>query len=432
MQEKHQQKSKAHTIVRNKRNSVKNSRTMTDSDCTEFERTKPRKRRQKLIKRPISRSKTVCDYLEELYKKKGSIREDALGKLINEFKKAVRYEFAQNICVTLTHRCENSLKRGSALEIDLALQLIGLLAITLGAGDHAHEIYEYSLEFLPQVLKSKSSHSAKVLECLAIVTLIGAKNTDETERSMEIIWKIMNEKETKPSVVAAAISAWSLLLSEINGWCVNHKKWKGLFSYLLKQLEEDYDQNVNSACVEALGVIFENGSLEKFSDDAENYANLKDMKDDILIRASSVTKENALKLLEDNSEKKITLTICETTLTLSTFSLVKQINYLKRYLGDGFKNHMKDNEHLHNIFQFWPETTSEDGEDLYQPEFEGVALRVFAPHIRREACTKRISMSPSSFLSKANTQLRNKYRMLAEKTKAGEYGVDQEFEYDEY
>ncbi|XP_033516676.1 uncharacterized protein [Nicotiana tomentosiformis] len=394
MQEKHQQKSKAHTIVRNKRNSVKNSRTMTDSDCTEFERTKPRKRRQKLIKRPISRSKTVCDYLEELYKKKGSIREDALGKLINEFKKAVRYEFAQNICVTLTHRCENSLKRGSALEIDLALQLIGLLAITLGAGDHAHEIYEYSLEFLPQVLKSKSSHSAKV--------------------------------------VAAAISAWSLLLSEINGWCVNHKKWKGLFSYLLKQLEEDYDQNVNSACVEALGVIFENGSLEKFSDDAENYANLKDMKDDILIRASSVTKENALKLLEDNSEKKITLTICETTLTLSTFSLVKQINYLKRYLGDGFKNHMKDNEHLHNIFQFWPETTSEDGEDLYQPEFEGVALRVFAPHIRREACTKRISMSPSSFLSKANTQLRNKYRMLAEKTKAGEYGVDQEFEYDEY
>ncbi|XP_016471587.2 uncharacterized protein LOC107793697 [Nicotiana tabacum] len=432
MQEKHQQKSKAHNILRNKRSSVKNSRTMTDSDCTEFERTKPRKRRQKLIKRPISRSKTVCDYLEELYKKKGSIREDALGKLINEFKKAVRYEFAQNICVTLTHRCENSLKRGSALEIDLALQLIGLLAITLGAGDHAHEIYEYSLEFLPQVLKSKSSHSAKVLECLAIVTLIGAKNTDETERSMEIIWKIMNEKETKPSVVAAAISAWSLLLSEINGWCVNHKKWKGLFSYLLKQLEEDYDQNVNSACVEALGVIFENGSLEKFSDDAENYANLKDMKDDILIRASSVTKENALKLLEDNSEKKITLTICETTLTLSTFSLVKQINYLKRYLGDGFKNHMKDNEHLHNIFQFWPETTSEDGEDLYQPEFEGVALRVFAPHIRREACTKRISMSPSSFLSKANTQLRNKYRMLAEKTKAGEYGVDQEFEYDEY
>lgn len=67
---------------------------------------------------------------------------------------------------------------------------------------------------------------------------------------------------------------------------------------MLKQLEEDYDQKVNSTCVEALGVIFENGSLEKFSDDAENYAKLKDMKDDILIRALSATKENALQLLE--------------------------------------------------------------------------------------------------------------------------------------
>lgn len=31
---------------------------------------------------------------------RGSIREDALGKLIIEFKKAVRYEFAQNMYVT--------------------------------------------------------------------------------------------------------------------------------------------------------------------------------------------------------------------------------------------------------------------------------------------------------------------------------------------
>lgn len=70
MQEKHQQKSKAHTIVRQKKSSVKNSTTMTDSDCTECERTKSRKRREKLIMRPISRSRTVFDYLEELYKKK--------------------------------------------------------------------------------------------------------------------------------------------------------------------------------------------------------------------------------------------------------------------------------------------------------------------------------------------------------------------------
>ncbi|KAF3667225.1 hypothetical protein FXO37_10118 [Capsicum annuum] len=337
---------------------------------------------------------------------RGSAREEALRELIKEFKKTVLSEYAQNRFITLTHRCENSLKRGSILEIDLALQFIGLIVITVGAGDNAHEIYEYSQSFLPQVLKFKSSNTIKVLECLAIVTFVGAQNSDETENTMGIIWKFINEEskvEIKhpPNVVAAAISAWSLLLASINGWCVNHKKWKGLIPYLVKQLEEeDYDEDVHSACIEALGLIFENKSLEKFSNEAENYANIKDMKDDIVTSVSSiVTQEIAEQLLLEDSEKKMTLTISETKLTLTTFSLVKQ-----------------ENKYLHDIFKFVPQTISTDEEeDLHGPEFEG-----------------RISMSSSSFLSKGKTQLRNKNRMLAEDAKLGGYRVDQEFGYDVY
>ncbi|PHU01226.1 hypothetical protein BC332_31013 [Capsicum chinense] len=303
---------------------------------------------------------------------RGSAREEALRELINEFKKTVLSEYAQNRFITLTHRCENSLKRGSVLEIDLALQFIGLIVITVGAGDNAHEIYEYSQSFLPRVLKFKSSNTIKVLECLAIVTFVGAQNNDETENTMGIIWKFINEEskvEIKhpPNVVAAAISAWSLLLASINGW---------LIPYLVKQLEEeDYDEDVHSACIEALGLIFENKSLEKFSNEAENYANIKDMKDDIVTRVSSiVTQEIAEQLLLEDSEKKMTLTISETKLTLTTFSLVKQINYLKEFLGDGFVDHMRENKYLHDIFKFVPQTISTDEEeDLHGPEFEGDA-----------------------------------------------------------
>ncbi|CAN4115135.1 unnamed protein product [Withania somnifera] len=366
----------------------------------------------------MSRSRRgISDYLEDLYRKKGSVREEALSKLIDEFKKRVLDEYAQNLFITLTHRCENSLKRGSALEIDLALQFIGLIAITVGAGDSAHEIYEDSQRFLPKVLKFKSSNTIKVLECLAIVTFVGAENSDETERTMEIIWKFINEESESnvtrkhpPNVVAAAISAWSLLLADINGWCVNHKKWKGLIPYLVKQLEGNYGENVNSACIEALGIIFENRSLEKFSNEAENYANLKDLKDDIMTRVSTITKENAEKLLLEDNHEKMTLTICETKLTLPTFSLVKKMNYLKEFLGCGFLDHMRENEHLHNIFKFVPQTmsNSDDEEDSNEPEFEG-----------------RISMSPSSYLNKGRTQLRNKQRMVAEEeAKLGEYGVN--------
>nr|XP_016487981.1 PREDICTED: uncharacterized protein LOC107808017 [Nicotiana tabacum] len=201
--------------------------------------------------------KKLYSYLQELYKKKSSRRENALRTLVEEFETNVRYEFAKNNFFTLVHRCQNCLKRSSALEVDLALQLIGLVVLTLGAGDNAHEIYEESLVFLPKLLNSKLSHSVEVLECLSIVTLVAARDFVDTERTMEIIWQFMNQ-ETKHSsyVTAAAISAWALLLSDINICRIGHKKWKELIPYLLKQLEEG-DEDVTAASIDALALIFE-------------------------------------------------------------------------------------------------------------------------------------------------------------------------------
>ncbi|KAK4378552.1 hypothetical protein RND71_000414 [Anisodus tanguticus] len=373
--------------------------------------------------------KKLYPYLEELFKKKSSARENALRTLVEEFETNVRYEFAEKNFVTLVHRCQNCLKRDSALEIDLALQLIGLVVLTLGAGDNAHEVYEESLVFLPQLLiKSKLSHAVKVMECLSIVTLVGATDFADTERSMEIIWKFMNQESKHPSsVAAAATSAWALLLSGIDRWSVSPKKWKGLIPYLLKQLEED-DEHVNIASIELLALIFENSSIEKFSNQAEEYASTKDMKDGIMEhvkRACNGIKQDASKILEDDYNKTTTLTLGGTRLTFSTWSELKRISYIRRYLGYGFTNHMMENEHLHHVFQFVPATKGSDLE-LYKPEFEEVVFRVFLPKVRRENCAKRMHMSPSSLLSKGRTKLRNKYRSLAEETRAGVNIADEE------
>ncbi|KAJ8529939.1 hypothetical protein K7X08_036774 [Anisodus acutangulus] len=155
-------------------------------------------------------------------------RENALRTLVEDFETNVRSEFAEKNFVTLVHRCQNCLKWGSALESDLALQLIGLVVLTLGAGDNAHEVYEESLVFLPQLLiKSKLSHAVKVMECLSIVTLVGATDFADTERSMEIIWQFMNQESKHPSsVAAAATSAWALLLSGIDRWSISLKSGK--------------------------------------------------------------------------------------------------------------------------------------------------------------------------------------------------------------
>ncbi|XP_059310785.1 uncharacterized protein LOC132062179 [Lycium ferocissimum] len=375
--------------------------------------------------------KKLYPYLQELFKKKSSARESALRTLVEEFETNVRYEFAEKNFVTLVHRCQNCLKRSSALEIDLALQLIGLVVLTLGAGDNAHEVYEESLVLLPQLLiKSKLSHAVKVMECLSIVTLVGATDFFDTERSMEIIWQFMNQESKYPSSVAAAtISAWALLLSDIDRWSISPKKWKGLIPYLLKQLEED-DEHVNVASIEALSLIFENGSLEKFSNQAEEYASTKDMKDGImedLKRVCNRTKQDASKILEDDYNKTTTLTLGETRLTFNTWSELKQISYIRRFLGYGFTNHMMENEYLHNVFHFVPAAKCSDLEP-YKPEFEEVVFRVFVPEVRRENCAKRMHMSPSSLLSKGRTKLRNKYRSLAEETRVGLNIADEELD----
>lgn len=89
----------------------------------------------------------IYPYLEDLLVKKSCIREKALKTMVEESETTVRYEFAENNFVTMLYRCQNCLKRGYALEIDLALHLIVLVILTLGAGDNAHEVYRDSCLF---------------------------------------------------------------------------------------------------------------------------------------------------------------------------------------------------------------------------------------------------------------------------------------------
>ncbi|XP_009780292.2 uncharacterized protein [Nicotiana sylvestris] len=244
---------------------------------------------------------------------------------------------------------------------------------------------------------------------------------------MEIIWQFMNQ-ETKHStcVTAAAISAWALLLSDINTWRIGHKKWKELIPYLLKQLEEG-DEDVTAASINALALIFGKGNLEKFSNQTQEYSSTKDMKDDMMKHVKRA-KQDASKILEDDYNKTATITLCGRRLTFNTWSQLKQMNYIRRFLGYGFTNHMMENKYLHELFHFVPAATRYSGLELYKSEYEEVAVRIFLPDVRRKCCRKRIYMSPNSLLNKGKTQLMNKYRSIAKEAKAGHYNAEGELD----
>ncbi|KAB1227051.1 Ribonuclease P protein subunit p30 [Morella rubra] len=89
-------------------------------------------------------------------------------------------------------------------------------------------------------------------------------DTEETERSMQILWQVAHPKlgsnvvASKPSaaVISAVVSAWSFLLKTMDGLSLNPKHWQDL-------LDKD-DRSVRIAAGEALALIFEIGSVEKF------------------------------------------------------------------------------------------------------------------------------------------------------------------------
>lgn len=99
----------------------------------------------------------------------------------------------------------------------------------------------------------------QVFECLAIITYFCAINSDETERTMGIIWDFIhsdskvciflslylltnlkngrltdvvfnpqtNARKCSPNVLVAATSAWSFLVTSVDGWRFSSKNWQG-------------------------------------------------------------------------------------------------------------------------------------------------------------------------------------------------------------
>eukprot|EP00262_Sarcandra_glabra_P000725 TRINITY_DN10846_c0_g1_i1.p1 TRINITY_DN10846_c0_g1~~TRINITY_DN10846_c0_g1_i1.p1 ORF type:complete len:444 (+),score=87.91 TRINITY_DN10846_c0_g1_i1:285-1616(+) len=386
-------------------------------------------------------------HLDALYEKRGSTREKALAGLVDAFASHVQLSFVDNKCITLLHQFINSIKRGSTTEVSLASRAIGLLAITVGFGDDAHEIMEESIPPLSLALKSGSDSQKKssVLDCLAIVTFVGGNNFEETEKSMQIMWQLIHPKSgsnvavtNKPTsaVLAAALSAWAFLLTtiyELN----NSNDWQESISFLSTLLDKD-DRSVRIAAGEAIALIFEIGNLKKFSrevkrgtDDSsafegnnpqDGFAYVEALKGKILNQVRNLSMEaggkgSAKKDL--NSQRNLfrdVLTFLETgqvpetstkvqhggdLLKSSTWTQLIQLNFLKHFLGGGFLKHMQENEFLHDVFQFTPTKKQQ----LSSGE-------------------KRLFKSPNSGASKARTQYLNKQRVLAQGRNHGHFAVD--------
>ncbi|KAK8298821.1 hypothetical protein V6Z11_D05G282000 [Gossypium hirsutum] len=396
----------------------------------------------------FNKESLVDEAIDALFEKRGSTREKALEVINAAFNFNLQCQFVENKFATLLHQCLNCIKKGSRKEISLASRTIGLLALTVGPGVHAQEILEESITPLSQAFNSgsESSKIISLLNCLAVITFVGANGPEEIEKSMQIMWQIIHPKlgsnviAIKPSapIITTAVSSWSFLLTTMDGWRPSPKLWQESVTYLSSLLDND-DRSMRIAAGEALSLIFEMGSLEKFVAETKGYIDSSDLegnktkvrfshiqglKGKILNQARDLSMEaggkgsskkdlnnqrnmfrDVLEFLEYGYPPETTMKIGGVALQTLTWSQLIQLNFLKRFLGGGFAKHMQESEFLQDVFGFTPKRRNLVGYD----------------HISNTE--KRMYKSPNSVVNKARTQQLNKQRMLSEGRNIGHFAI---------
>ncbi|XP_055833247.1 uncharacterized protein LOC129902189 isoform X2 [Solanum dulcamara] len=412
-----------------RRSSQRRNAAMLDSDDTDS-----------VSSSSTTRSDMMLSSLEEVQFGKETVLDQCVDALYEK-------RFA-----TLLQLCLSSIKRGSSKEIALASHVIGLLALTAGPGDKAHDILKESQTLISEAaLKSRSDNSkiSSLLECLAIITFVGGEEPEETEKSMRCMWLVINPKlgpnvataKPSPAMITVVVSSWSFLLTTMDGWTLDPKSWQGSISYFSTLLDKE-DRSVRIAAGETLALVFEIGSLEKFSgeskgssDSSTDEANksrellhIQGLKAKVLNQVRTLSAEaggkgsakkdlnnqrntfrDILEFLEDGYSPEASAKIGGLSFSTSTWAHLIQLNFLKHFLGGGFVKHMQENEFLHDVFGFTPNKK----------------LPVAQHHV--SGTDKRMYKSPNSVLNKARTQFLNKQRMLSQDKNVGYYTGGDEF-----
>ncbi|XP_022748849.1 uncharacterized protein LOC111298384 [Durio zibethinus] len=362
-------------------------------------------------------------HLESLFEKSASVREESLAAIVTALNHKPQHEFVEENFVTLLYQCLNFTKKGSAQVLLLASTAVGLMAMSTRCADNERQVYKDSIPVLSKLLKTKSNNS-QILHCLAMVAFFTADNSEEIEEAMLLIWNFINpasqidSSKHPPAVLATAISAWSLLLSTLDGRRISHKYWQRAISYFSDQLDNK-DKEICVAAGVALALIFETNCLHKFTTHESVISEKQEQKNKIIdkLRRQSYVLSDVVNYFEEGGRPNKHVTIGEHEITLTTWSQMIQLNCMRLFLGEaGFINHMMGNENFHDLFELIPKEKHPPADMSYIPEREEVSVRVFLPGVLRSKpiSTARPQLLPTkmtkSCLSKGRTKLLNKQR----------------------
>ncbi|KAF3489295.1 hypothetical protein F2Q69_00054079 [Brassica cretica] len=266
-----------------------------------------------------------CLVLKQIFRLR-SRRYFERASFVDAFNSDLQHEFVEN---KLLHQCLHCIKKGSSKETSLASHVIGLLALTVGLGDQAQEILENNLVF-------------------------------------NLCW--WSQSRANREIYA--------------NYMANDSPETRIVTYLSSLLEKD-DRSVRIAAGEALALIFELGTLEKFAAEAKGSAgngsvkegsvsqealmNMRGLKSKVTNQVRDLATEaggkgsakkdlnmqrslfkDLVEFLEDGVAPETSTKVGGDSLQTTTWYQMIQLNFLKHF------KHMQENEFLRDVFSFTP------------------------------------------------------------------------------
>uniref|UniRef100_A0A061RUE4 Interferon-related developmental regulator 1 n=1 Tax=Tetraselmis sp. GSL018 TaxID=582737 RepID=A0A061RUE4_9CHLO len=327
-------------------------------------------------------------FLEGMYEKRATTREKALSGIAEVLQTYSNCDEVEQNQETLSTLFANSIRRGGAKEQETAAWCLGLLVINLGCGDESFRILEERGDLLRKAASGGKSAAcrAAALTSLALMVFVAADSAREASDAMAFLETHMSAgspKGASPQVAAAAVRAWSLLLTTLPRDLVTAGGYGEARLAVLAPLLHSDSIELREAAGEAVSVLFDARQApageDAPSDEAESpaAAAFEEQLEDVRQRMEELAKNmgdaqrrskrerlsqktafrDALGVLDGRGISEIKHKLRHGDfLYVNTVPGQVQLNAFRQVLAGGFQDHLQNNPLLHDVFEFEPRT----------------------------------------------------------------------------
>ncbi|CAL5085630.1 unnamed protein product [Urochloa decumbens] len=323
------------------------------------------------------------DYYQKI-KPSPATHEAAMAWIVGELEGHHPFEELDMRCLTIFAFSGVSIRKGTRNEARHAYCAVGLLLLTLRDGSPG-PLLDEAFPALSKTIQGQTDAPpalvAAAIDCLAAASFAAVRHA---EMSMEAIWrvvvppaarsrsaakpkKIRGAPETSSVVLAAAVSAWTFLLTTIVPTTNTQQRkagrinWSAAVASLVELLGAD-DRRVRMAAGEALAVCVELNLLTEGKDMDAMAAKASDLAADsaskgannaFLREQKELFGRIAAFLDHDEPPETSVRTSLERhgVMKVSTWVRLVQLNFLSKFLGKRFLKHAQGNPLLNEAFR---------------------------------------------------------------------------------